>query len=47
MATVRRTITLTEQEAVLRQALIEGERGGALEPFDFKACKRRKREQHG
>ena len=81
MATVRKTITLTEQqdawiaaqvaagqytndsEAIrdlirreqergleleaLRQALIEGERSGAPEPFDFKAFKHRKREQHG
>ena len=46
MATVRKTITLTELEAI-RQALIEGERSGAPEPFDFKAFKRRKREQHG
>ena len=81
MATVRKTITLTEQqdawiaaqvaaghytndsEAIrdlirreqerglefeaIRQALIEGERSGAPEPFDFKAFKRRKSQQHG
>lgn len=81
MATVRKTITLTEQqdawiaaqvaagqytndsEAIrdlirreqergleldaIRQALIEGERSGAPEPFDFKSFKRRKSQQHG
>ena len=47
MATVRKTITLTEQERVVRQALIEGERSGTREPFDFKAFKRRKSQQHG
>ena len=47
MATVRKTITLTAPERRVRQALIEGERSGAPEPFDFKAFKRRKREQLG
>ncbi|MGH8184670.1 MAG: type II toxin-antitoxin system ParD family antitoxin [Rhodanobacteraceae bacterium] len=35
-----------EIEAV-RQALIEGERSGKPQPFDFAAFKRRKRAQHG
>jgi len=81
MATVRKTITLTEQqdawiaaqieagsytndsEAIrdlirreqersfeietIRQALIEGERCGEPEPFDFVAFKRRKAAEHG
>ena len=81
MATVRKTITLTEQqdawiadqvdagsyaddsEAIrdlirreqergleregIRQALIEGERSGEPEPFDFAAFTRRKAEQGG
>ena len=81
MATVRKTITLTEQqdawiaaqiaaghytndsEAIrdlirreqernfeiesIRQALIEGERSGPPEAFDFAAFKRRKVAEHG
>ena len=31
----------------LRRALIEGERSGEPEAFDFAAFKRRKREEHG
>lgn len=81
MGTVRKTITLTDQqdawikaqienglytndsEAIrdlirreqervaeleaLRQALIDGERSGEPERFDFKAFSRRKQAQHG
>lgn len=81
MATIRKTITLTEQhdawiasqidaghytndsEAIrdlirreqqrsfeidtIREALLEGERSGEPEPFDFAEFKRRKASQHG
>ena len=47
MANIRKTFPVTEQEPWVRQALIEGEPSGAPEPFDFRAFKRRKREQHG
>lgn len=35
-----------ERESI-RHALIEGERSGEAEPFDFAAFKRRKAGQHG
>ena len=47
MANIRKTFPVTEQEPWVRQALIEGERSGAPEPFVFKAFKRRKSQQHG
>ncbi|MBE2993139.1 type II toxin-antitoxin system ParD family antitoxin [Sphingomonas sp. CFBP 13603] len=51
MATVRKTITLTEQQdawiAAVREALSEGEDSGAAEAFDFAAFKQRKAAERG
>ena len=44
---IRREQERTSEIEIIRQALIEGERSGEPQPFDFEAFKKRKRAQHG